>query len=72
MFAVQRAAVADDQDKIMRRIVQITGVQATIAALCDDGSVWLCAFDIFEERHWEQLPDIPQPRKDTLAKEKAK
>jgi hypothetical protein len=56
----------------MRRIVQITGVKATIAALCDDGSVWLCAFDIFEERRWEQLPDIPQPRKDTLAKEKVK
>jgi hypothetical protein len=55
----------------MRRIVQITGVEETVAALCDDGSVWLCAFE-FDERRWKRLPDIPQPREDTLAKDKAK
>ena len=47
-----------------RRIVQITSVNSTIAALCDDGSVWLLAIQFdegFSERYWRPAPDIPQP-----------
>lgn len=48
-----------------RRVVQIAGVQATIAAVCDDGSVWLLAISFdegFGSRRWVQAPDIPQPK----------
>jgi hypothetical protein len=49
----------------LRRVVQITGLRDTIAAVCDDGSVWLLVIDFdegFSKRRWVQAPDIPQPR----------
>lgn len=49
-----------------RRVIQITGIQETIAAVCDDGSVWLLSIPVysdgFGERRWVQAPEIPQPR----------
>lgn len=51
--------------KTKRQIVRITGVNSTVAAVCDDGSVWLLAID-FEEsfggRRWVRAPDIPQTK----------
>jgi hypothetical protein len=47
-----------------RRVVQITGVQDSVAAFCDDGSVWLLTIPFeanFEDREWACAPDIPQP-----------
>jgi len=44
--------------KKKRRVVQITDVQETIVALCDDGSIWLLAIQFdesFHERRWQRL-----------------
>ena len=42
-----------------RAIVQIAGVEETIMALCDDGSVWLLEFTQEVGRRWVRMPDIP-------------
>jgi len=46
-----------------RKIIQITGIESTVAALCDDGSVWLLAVgydESFGKRQWVRASDIPQ------------
>jgi hypothetical protein len=53
-----------------RQIVQITGVDETIAALCNDGSVWLLTFAFDERRNWRRLPDIPQTNVPPIVKGK--
>lgn len=47
----------------MRKIIQIVacGEDATVLALCDDGSVWNLEWDRLENiAKWVQEPDIPQ------------
>ena len=40
----------------MRKIVQVAASDNSVAVLCNDGSVWIGANDV-----WQKLPDIPQP-----------
>ncbi|MDQ6737062.1 MAG: hypothetical protein M3Z30_05120 [Gemmatimonadota bacterium] len=42
----------------MREVKQIAGPSKSLAALCDDGTIW-----IFNERSWSwsQLPPVPAP-----------
>lgn len=52
-----------------RKIIQIAGVEATVMALCDDGSVWLLAFENGERREWKRMADISeQDRKAATAR----
>jgi hypothetical protein len=47
-----------------RSIVQIAPLHETLAALCDDGTVWFLSVGFMEDSEtgkWVKLPDIPQP-----------
>jgi hypothetical protein len=47
----------------MRKVVQITNINDTLAAVCDDGSVWFLAIqwdESFADRRWTRVRDIPQ------------
>jgi hypothetical protein len=41
-----------------RKVVQLTGTDAWLIALCDDGTMWFKAPELFNDP-WEQLPPIP-------------
>lgn len=56
----------------MRMIKQITNIKDTLAALCDDGTVWVLTIswegENFEDRSWLLLRDVPQESLLTLSK----
>lgn len=39
----------------MRKVLQLVASDSTIAALCDDGSLWSFGWE-----KWERMPDIPR------------
>jgi hypothetical protein len=47
-----------------RKIIQITDLNDTIVALCNDGSVWILAIEfdesVSERKKWKRLCEIPQ------------
>ena len=53
----------------MRKVIQLTGVEATIFALCDDGTIWRWAVTGYGGEKRERLP-VPEVPQDKIKKQK--